>query len=158
MVIFKFIFFISGGVVLMDQITKLAIQKHFQLHESLIVVKNLVSLTYIRNPGAAFGILAEQSATFRSVFFAVVSVLAFFLLMLFFMKTEKKDQWERVALSLLLGGTIGNLIDRIRLGEVVDFIYFYTIRFPAFNVADSAITIGAFILLFNLYSTQGKVH
>ncbi|MFY9268530.1 MAG: signal peptidase II [Candidatus Manganitrophaceae bacterium] len=144
---------IAGGTILLDQITKFLIQREMPLHESVVLIQGFFSLTHIRNPGAAFGFLANQSAGFRSIFFLVISIIALSLLLAFYRQIPKEDLWSLLAVSLLFGGAIGNLIDRIRFGEVVDFLDFYIGRYhwPAFNVADSAITIGISLLMFDLF-------
>ncbi|MBN4050021.1 signal peptidase II [Nitrospira defluvii] len=148
-----FLIFISGGIIIFDQITKVIVAKRFELYESVVVLEGFFSLTYILNPGAAFGFLADQSATFRMIFFLSVSVVALVLLGTFFRDTPSEDTIGLTAISLLFGGAIGNLIDRIRLGEVIDFLDFYINQhhWPAFNVADSAITIGISLLMFHLF-------
>lgn len=150
---------IGGGTIILDQITKLFIQKAFRLNESVVVVQDFFSLTYIRNPGAAFGLFADQSAGFRSIFFLLVSVVALSILLYFLAQTPKEDTASLVAISLLFGGAIGNLIDRIRMGEVIDFLDFYIGRFhwPAFNIADSAITIGISLLMLHLFWLKKEV-
>lgn len=150
---------IGGGTILLDQITKLLIQKAIRLNESVVVIHDFFSLTYIRNPGAAFGLFADQSVGFRSIFFLVISVVALSILFFFLAQTSKEDRSGLIAISLLFGGAIGNLIDRVRLGEVIDFLDFYVGRFhwPAFNVADSAITIGISLLMFNLFWLKKEV-
>ncbi|MDC4203085.1 MAG: signal peptidase II [Candidatus Manganitrophus sp.] len=154
-----FLTLIGGGTIILDQITKLLIQNAFRLHESVVVIQDFFSLTYIRNPGAAFGLFADQSAGFRSVFFLVVSIVALSILLYFLAQTPKEDKSSLVAISLLFGGAVGNLIDRVRMGEVVDFLDFYVGQFhwPAFNVADSAITIGISLLMFNLFWLKKEV-
>jgi len=144
---------IGGGIVLGDQLSKFYIHNAFRLHESKVIIEGFFSLTYIRNPGAAFGLFAEHNAGFRSVFFAVVSVIALCLLAYFFWETPKEETLGLVAISLLFGGAVGNMIDRFRLGEVIDFLDFYIgqSHWPAFNVADSAITVGISLLLFHVY-------
>ncbi|MEK7747822.1 MAG: signal peptidase II [Nitrospirota bacterium] len=140
---------VACSVVLLDQITKIYIDQTFALYESVIVIPHLFSLTYIRNPGAAFGLFADQSSLFRTIFFSVVSLVALSFLLTMVYQTEAADRWQIIALSLLLGGAIGNLIDRVRLGEVIDFLDFHirASHWPAFNVADSAITIGVSMLM-----------
>jgi signal peptidase II len=140
---------IATGIVVLDQVTKIYIDQAFRLHESLPVIPDLFSLTYIRNPGAAFGLFADQSGFFRALFFSAVSLCAFSFLLVMVYQTPSDDVWQVTALSLLFGGAIGNLIDRARLGEVIDFLDFYIEEhhWPAFNVADSAITIGVTMLL-----------
>ena len=121
---FIIIFTIIGA----DQATKLWIVHSFSLYESKEIVPGFFNLTYLVNNGAAFSMLSGQPAL-RSF--------------------GRQSCWYLVALALIAGGAIGNLIDRIRLGSVVDFLdfYFSTYHFPAFNVADSAITIGVALFL-----------
>ncbi len=150
---------IGGGVILLDQVSKFYIHQAFRLHESRAIIDGFFSLTYIRNPGAAFGLFAEQDEGFRSIFFAVVSVIALCLLAYFFWETPKEETLGLVAISLLFGGAIGNMIDRFRLGEVIDFLDFYVgqSHWPAFNVADSSITAGISLLLFHVYFQKDGV-
>ena len=156
---FLFLTLIGGGIIILDQVTKFYVQKALRLHESVVVVDGFFSLTYIRNPGAAFGFFATQTSEFRSVFFLTVSAVALTLLVFFFLQAPKDDVCALIAISLLFGGAIGNLLDRLRLGEVVDFLDFYVDQFhwPAFNVADSAITIGISLLMFNLFWQKKEV-
>lgn len=149
----RFLIPIGGGIVILDQVSKFQVQKHFELHESMAILDGFFSLTYILNPGAAFGFLADQDETFRAIFFTVVSVIALTLLITFFCQTPEDDTLSLIAISLLFGGAIGNMIDRIRLGEVVDFLDFYIGRhhWPAFNVADSCITTGVSLLMVHLF-------
>lgn len=144
---------IAGGVFLLDQGTKLYIQSIMRLHESIVIIRGFFSLTYIQNPGAAFGFLADQSDGFRTYFFLGVSFVALNLLAAFFVKTPGTDRIALSAISLLFGGALGNLVDRVRVGEVIDFLDFYVGRYhwPAFNVADSAITVGITLLLLDLF-------
>jgi signal peptidase II len=124
-----------------------------QLHQSIVVVEGFFSITYIRNPGAAFGFLADLDPRLRVYFFVAVSIVALIFLGVFFYKTPKDDLWTQVGISLVVGGAFGNLIDRLRLGEVVDFLDFYlgTAHWPAFNVADSAISVGLALLILQLF-------
>jgi len=156
---YLFLLFIGCGTAFLDQITKRMIQTEFMLHESVPVIDGFFSLTYILNPGAAFGIFSDQGATFRTIFFMAVSVIALTLLAFFFRQTPSDDTYALVAISLLFGGAIGNMIDRIRLGEVVDFLDFYIGKYhwPAFNVADSAITVGVSLMMIQLFFQKDKV-
>jgi signal peptidase II len=133
-------------VFILDQATKLLIDRTMPLHYSITVVKNFFDITYIRNKGAAFGFLADTS--FRIPFFIGISIIAIFVILGIYRKLGDDKKLNAVALSLILSGALGNLIDRIRLGEVIDFIYvhWYEHYWPAFNVADSAICIGVFML------------
>ena len=137
-------------VLLLDQLTKLYIVSTFALYESVTVFENFFHITYILNPGAAFGIFAGRAASFRIPFFLTLSVVASVGIVIFYRAVE--ERLVQVALSLILGGAIGNMIDRARLGEVIDFIdvHWYNNYWPAFNVADSAITIGVGLMILDM--------
>ena len=140
---------VTGGIILLDQLTKQQIMQTMRLHESIPVIPNLFSLTYIRNPGAAFGLLAGSSNAFRMVFFGLTSIFALGLLGTILLRMPEEDWMGRVSVAAILGGAIGNLIDRLRFGEVIDFldVYVESYHWPAFNVADSAITVGVALML-----------
>jgi len=152
---YKLFIFIAAIVVILDQLTKAAITTYFILHQSIEIISGFFNITYIRNPGAAFGILRDVSGTFRTLFLTSVSFAA--LIIIFFVYRNIKNTASRIAFSLIAGGALGNLIDRIRFGEVIDFLDFYIGRYhwPAFNVADSAITVGIFIAVLFLYRDTG---
>ncbi len=130
----------------------------FSLHESLSVIPGFFDLTYVRNPGAAFGFLAQASPAFRSFFFSAVAVVAVFLILYFIIRHKEGTLLQTTALSLISGGALGNLLDRVRFGEVVDFLDFYvgSYHWPAFNVADSAISVGACLLLYEIFRKKEK--
>lgn len=130
----------------------------FSLHESLSVIPGFFDLTYVRNPGAAFGFLAQASPAFRSFFFSAVAVIAVFLILYFIIRHKEGTLLQTTALSLISGGALGNLLDRVRFGEVVDFLDFYvgSYHWPAFNVADSAISVGACLLLYEIFRKREK--
>jgi len=136
-------------VLLLDQLSKAYINSAMRIHESWVVIEGFLNLTHVRNPGAAFGFLARTSPIFRSFFFVLISLLAIGLILHYLVKSREHQPWLFFALSLVLGGALGNLIDRLRFGEVVDFIDIYWTKYhwPAFNVADSAISAGAVILI-----------
>ncbi len=140
---------VTGSVIVLDQVTKLHIMQTMRLHESIPIVPNLFSLTYIRNPGAAFGLLAGSSNAFRMVFFGLTSIFALVLLGTILFRMPERDWLGRLSVAGILGGAVGNLIDRLRYGEVIDFldVYVENYHWPAFNVADSAITIGVIFLI-----------
>ncbi len=140
---------VTGVVIVVDQITKFYIMETMRPHESIPIVPNLFSLTYIRNPGAAFGILAGSSNAFRMVFFGLTSIFALGLLGTILFRMPERDWMGRLSVVGILGGAIGNLIDRLRYGEVIDFldVYVESYHWPAFNVADSAITVGVIFLI-----------
>lgn len=137
---------ITGAVVLgIDLLTKWAVQKSIALHQMVPIIPGFFDLTYILNPGAAFGLFPGQ----RWLFY-LVSAVAIGLILYYHRKPEIQVGWLPFALGLMLGGAVGNLLDRIRYGKVVDFLYFHYKEFywPAFNVADMAIVsgVGLFIL------------
>lgn len=146
---------ITGAIVTIDQATKMYVHTHFQLHETLEVIAGFFNLTYIRNPGAAFGFLAESHQGFRELFFLSMPPIALLIILAILRSVAESDRWTAVSLSLVFGGAIGNYIDRLRFRYVIDFLDFYLQKdgqkiytWPAFNVADSAIVVGVAILLF----------
>ena len=141
---------ISGTVIVADQITKAVIQAHFSLHETLTVINGFFNITYIMNPGGAFGIFADQSLLVRKFVFLFLSSIVAILILWFYKRTCRSDRFLSSAFALIFGGAVGNLIDRLRFGTVVDFLDFHAgrLHWPAFNIADSAITIGMGIFLY----------
>jgi signal peptidase II len=140
---------IAGLVVALDQITKAWILASFHLYESRSVVDGLFHLTYVRNRGAAFGFFAGLDPTFRRFFFLAVTAVALAVILVVVRRLGPDRGWMISALALVFGGAIGNAIDRVRWGEVVDFLDFFWRghHWPAFNVADSAITVGMGVLI-----------
>lgn len=140
---------IAAGVVALDQWTKAWVVGNFALYQSRPVIPGVFRLTYLRNPGAAFSFLADRAEGFRRPFFLVVTFIALAVILGVVARLPRDRRGLLVALSLVFGGAVGNLIDRIRWGEVVDFLDFYwrTHHWPPFNVADSAICVGVGILI-----------
>lgn len=140
------------SVILTDQLSKWYITVSLSLHETIPVIEGFFSITSIRNPGAAFGFLSGMPPFFRAVFFLGLSAGAIVVIFLFIRFHTKKNDVLVCALSLIFGGAVGNMIDRIRLGEVIDFIDLSAgpYHWPAFNIADSVITVGAVILLWDM--------
>jgi signal peptidase II len=143
---------ISGVVLVLDQAIKILVDKTMSLHQSIEVIPNFAHLTYMRNTGAAFGFLAGSRSSLRVVFFILISAVAIGCIVYLLKSLRPQQKILTVSLSLILGGAIGNLIDRVRLGEVIDFIdlHWYHIHWPAFNMADSAITIGVIMLFIQM--------
>lgn len=143
---------IAGCVAALDQMTKALVLKTMALYHSIPVIPGFFNLTHIHNPGGAFGFMARQNRGIRAFLFLAVSFLAIILLFYLYRKIPRSYQWLSAGLALIMGGAIGNLIDRIRFGEVVDFLDFYVgaYHWPAFNVADSAVTAGIAILLIHM--------
>jgi len=131
-------------IVILDQFTKFLVKQNFQLNQSIPIIKNILHLTYITNTGSAFGLFKGLNWFF--VFFSVIVIIAIFYYLKKIVKSRKLLQF---AAGLLLGGTIGNLIDRVAYGAVIDFIDFRI--WPVFNIADSAVTIGVIILIVLLW-------
>ncbi|MDP2757163.1 MAG: signal peptidase II [Desulfurivibrionaceae bacterium] len=143
------------AVVVLDQATKGLIMERFAMFELLPVIPGLFNLTYLTNTGAAFGMLAGAQTIWRQVFFVGVAALALGVMAFSYRQFRSQGKIFAHAIGLIAGGAVGNLIDRLRFGAVVDFLDFYvgSHHWPAFNVADSAICVGVglFILGSLLY-------
>ncbi len=140
---------ITTVTVLLDQVTKYLVLKEMRLGQSIPVIDGVFNFTFVMNPGAAFGMLSTLSERFRVPFFLGVSLIAIVLVLFFYFQRARGNRLLQVGLALVLGGAVGNLIDRIRFGEVVDFldVYYGAYHWPAFNIADSAISIGVGLLI-----------
>lgn len=155
---FRFVFLIAL-VIIGDQASKLWILNNFVLYETVPVLPGFFNLTYLTNTGAAFGLLAGQPALWRHVFFVTVALVAVGVIVVLYKRLRKESVFYEISLGLIAGGALGNLIDRVRLGSVVDFLDFYVKNhhWPAFNVADSAITVGVSIfLVFSFFFDQNN--
>ena len=154
------VLFIFGAiaVIVLDQITKAVIREKLFMYGSYKVIDGFFSLVYVMNPGAAFGFLAEAPEIFRYLFFISITVLAILLIIYYILKSKSQDVLIVISLTLIFGGAVGNLIDRIRFGAVVDFLDFYigTWHWPAFNAADSAISIGAVLMIWEMLVSRKK--
>ena len=148
---------IAGLVVVLDQLTKWLVLAKMPLYQSIPVIPGFFNLTHIRNPGGAFGFMAAGSQGVRNLLFLGVAVLAMGLIVYFYRSTPRTYPYLAAALAGIFGGAVGNLIDRLRFGEVVDFLDFYLgiYHWPAFNVADSAISVG--ITVFVIHVVLGKM-
>jgi signal peptidase II len=145
-------FMTMAPVILIDQITKTLVHTHMSLYESRPLIEGFFSLTYIRNPGAAFGFLTGAAPWFRSLFLIAVTLVAIMLILLYLRKSRKDPPLLIFSLALILAGAVGNLVDRVRYGEVIDFLDLYigALHWPAFNVADSAISVGAALMIWEM--------
>ena len=148
----------AAAVIALDQITKAAITSRFFMHESYRVIDGFFNIVYVTNPGAAFGFLAGASATFRYIFFIGITVIAILLIIYYLVKNKSGSIVSVISLTLIFAGAVGNLIDRIRFGAVVDFldVYVGTWHWPAFNIADSAISIGAALMIWEMIARHKK--
>jgi signal peptidase II len=153
-IVLRFVAFI----LIADQLTKFIVDQTMPLHQSIPVIDDLFSLTYIRNTGAAFGILAGSTAIIRLPFLVLFSALAIGFVVMMLRRLPDRETGLITALAFILGGAIGNLIDRIAYGEVIDFldVYWSNFHWPAFNLADSFITIGVLITVYYLIKAKGE--
>jgi signal peptidase II len=141
---------LAGLVLILDQLTKLAVLGNLAPYQDVIPVTGFFNLVHVHNPGAAFSLLADQPGWQRGFFTAVALIASAVILWLL---RKPGERIFHIALALILGGAIGNVIDRILYGHVIDFLDFYvgTWHWPAFNVADSGITIGAALLIYDAF-------
>jgi signal peptidase II len=141
---------VASLIVALDQLTKLYIHTHYDLGEFTTVIANFFNITYVRNFGAAFGIFGDSHETFRTIFFLSMPPIAMVTILAILRGVENNDYVQILALSGIFGGAIGNYLDRLRFGYVIDFLDFHWYgkwSYPAFNVADSAIVCGVIVLL-----------
>lgn len=142
---------IAAAGLVVDQVTKVYIDRSMRLFDSVTIVENFFNITYVRNRGAAFSFLSE--ASWRLPFFIAVSVVASLVILVAFRKLRDDQKLAQVSLAMIFSGAVGNLIDRLRLGEVIDFLdaHWYGHHWPAFNVADSLICVGVFLLAIDMF-------
>jgi len=143
---------VISGVVL-DQLTKLWVAQTIPPQEIVVVIPDFFNLVHVYNRGAAFGLLSTWSPTGVRLFFSLINLIIIAILGYLYGRTPRHYSWFRWGYSLVLSGAVGNLLDRLRLGEVLDFLDFYVGRhhWPAFNVADSLICIGAGLLVLAMW-------
>ena len=148
---------IAAFGLIIDQITKVYIDRTMQLFQSIPVVDNFFNITYVRNRGAAFSFLSH--ASWRLPFFIGVSLVAAIVIIIAFNKLREDQRLAQVSLAMIFSGAVGNLIDRMRLGEVIDFLdaHWYQHHWPAFNVADSLICVGVFLLAFDMLREEKRL-
>ena len=145
--------FSSLAVILLDQLSKLVVANSIRYHESIPVIDGFFNLVHVRNRGMAFGLM-NRSYTGFLFFLLVASTIAAIILIVYWLSRLKVDERRLgLGLSLILGGAIGNLIDRLRFKEVIDFLDFFigAYHWPAFNLADSSITVGAIWVIINIF-------
>jgi signal peptidase II len=140
-----------------DKLSAFLWQKHPVRADAVTVIENFWHFKYIENPGAAWGFLSGSAGWFRTPFFLLVSVAAMVFIVYYFRKTTPEQRWLRLALSLVFGGAVGNFLDRVRLGYVIDFIdwhWFDKATWPTFNIADSGITVGVTLMILEMMFTR----
>lgn len=149
--------FISVAIVAADWFTKLLVVRNFSLYDSRPVIENLFHLVYVRNTGAAFGLGANSDHSIVPFLLNGGAIAIFFAVAFIAFRSPLADTRLQIGLHLILGGAVGNLIDRFRLGYVIDFLDFFVVvgnkpyHWPAFNVADSAICVGIGLLLLDMW-------
>ena len=150
---YLFLFIISSTLIVIDQYTKFMVTLHIPLNYSVRVVEGFFNLTHIRNSGVAFGIFSGQQSELKPYLLIFVSVVAIVAILAIFHQTGKEKRLVRTGLILIFSGAIGNLIDRVIHKEVIDFIDFFidNQHWPAFNVADSCITIGVLFMTVDIF-------
>ncbi|GAA6817981.1 signal peptidase II [Helicobacter pylori] len=139
--------FIAIIILILDQVTKFVIASSMRIGDSFEVIPGFLNITSHRNNGAAWGILSGKMS-----FFFIITLIILIVLVVFYIKEAKNNLFMQIALSLLFAGALGNFIDRLSHGEVVDFIdtYIFGYNFPIFNVADSSLTIGVLLIIITL--------
>ena len=147
---------ISIAIIILDTITKFFVSANISLHDAITVIPNLFSIVHVRNTGAAFGIGANAESQVVPLLLNSGAILVFLIVVAYALRTPLTDRTLQIGLHLILGGAIGNLVDRFRFGYVVDFLDFYVRdhHWPAFNVADSAICIGIALLFLDMKKSE----
>ena len=154
------LFSLSGLVLTCDQLTKHYVLAHFPLGVDYPVIPGLLSLLHVHNNGFAFGLLQKAPPSLQEVFFIGIPVFALVLIVLIFIKLRDNQMLTSVALTTILAGAIGNLIDRIQYGHVVDFIdihWWQAFHFPPFNIADCSIILGVLLMFVNTIRQERAV-
>ena len=152
----KYFFLIAALVVALDRYTKWLIAHRLSMHDSITVIPGFFRIIHTENPGAAFGLFADSPSQWKVALLIIFSLVALAIVSVLLWKNSHRLTSTGIGLSLILGGALGNLWDRIVSRHVVDFLLFYIGRYqwPAFNVADSAIVVGACLLVFEIVFTK----
>jgi len=147
-----------AAIIVLDRLSKIIIDRLLPLHHSIPVIDGFFNLTYVRNTGAAFGIFAGSAEIFRRPFLIAVSIVASGFIVVMLRRLPDKEKGLTTALAFILGGAVGNLIDRVVYGEVIDFLdcFWGNYHWPAFNLADSFITVGVLLALYILLRAKGE--
>ena len=155
---FPILFVLLLGITTADQLTKSMIVKSLSLGQSITVIQDFLHFTLVYNSGMAFGLFSSSNIPFKSALLTILALSATGVISYYVLQTPLSERLTRLGLVLVLGGAIGNIIDRIRLGYVVDFIdvFYQNIHWPAFNIADSCICIGVGFLIVDNFTSKTK--
>ena len=142
----------AGLVIIFDQLTKYLIFNYLPLYDAITIVPGFLDITHLHNPGVAFGMFSSNHSNIQQLVLMSASLIAVCVIFYFYNQTQKEYRYMQLGFALILGGALGNFIDRFRMGKVVDFIDIYIGQYhwPAFNVADSAISIGIAIFIYHM--------
>jgi len=153
-----FAYILAATVFLLDRVSKALIQAKMSLWDTYVVIPGVFNIVHTENKGAAFGLFADSSSEWRTFFLLGLSLVVLVLVAGALWHPSGVSRWMRLGLALVLGGALGNVFDRVVSGAVTDFLDFHAggYHWPAFNVADSAITTGALLLLLDLWRTGRK--
>jgi signal peptidase II len=145
---FLILIIIALVVIIADQVTKYLVTTGIPVHRGVEIIPGFANLVHVRNPGAAFGIFADSTSNLRAVFLLLVSVAALVCIIWTVVASKQIDSYLLAGLSFFFGGATGNLVDRLRFGEVIDFVDVYvgSFHWPAFNVADASLCVGTGLL------------
>ena len=148
------------AIIAADQLTKAVVRLNLDVYESVEIIPGLLNITHVHNPGVAFGLLSDLDLPFKPYATTALALLALAGIAYYARHIRPDERLARLGLSIILGGAIGNLIDRVRVAYVVDFVdlYWGTWHFWAFNVADASITIGAILVFFELLTHRHAPH
>lgn len=148
----SFHFLIALSVVVLDRVAKWAVASNIALHDSIQVIPDFFRITHVENRGAAFGLFADSPSEWKIAMLVLFSIVALIVVSALLWRNSHAMSSTGIGLALILGGALGNLWDRLLSGRVVDFLLFYVgqYQWPAFNVADSAIVVGAGLLVFEI--------
>lgn len=151
---------LGAAVVALDQWTKALVLARLPIHDVVPVIPDLLNLVHVRNPGAAFSLLSNAPAWIREPFFLVVTIGASIVIVLFALRAAAEEWALRLALGGILGGALGNFLDRLAYGEVIDFIdvYWNGWHWPAFNVADASISVSILAVLLQSFLRGDRPH
>jgi signal peptidase II len=153
------VWILVSAIVALDQATKALVRAYVPLHDSIPIVQGVLNLTHVQNTGAAFGLLNSADFPFKPAILAGVAILALAGIAIYASRLAPEERIARIGLALILGGAVGNLIDRVTVGAVVDFVDVVIggWHFWAFNVADSAITLGVAAMFLDMFGLDRHV-